>query len=219
MIYNVIYHVVMVLRNARLGPQSIGAQSQPHEEPPPSTLAAQLVDKYSKSSRRSQLNQSGAFRQLLEELLHIEDESGDPAPIEETNVLVNYKLIYVLVKAGLDPLRQNNPFDNNLLGQALNSLTVIRKTLERCPGVLSFIPVDDGTRSEPGGPLYSWLVPQLLGHLEEGNENAIRVGAEEALRAAISAQRRAYDRKVQCGVLRYVQCCIEGPFSYVSPRS
>ena len=204
--------MIMILRAARFGPQSDGAQSQPQEEPPPSTLAAQLVDKYSKNSRRSHLKDSGAFRQLLEELLHTQHASRDSAPLEETNMLVNYKLVYVLVKAGLDPLRQNSPFDSDLLGQTLSSLIVIRKTLERCPALLSFFPENDATRSEPGGPLYSWLIPRLLGFLEEGSDSAVKLGAEEVLRTALSAQRRAFNRKVQCGVQRFVEHCIQGRF-------
>lgn len=108
-------------------------------EPPPSTLAAQIVQNQTRRDAPRQSQDKATFAELLHELLH------NNAAVQETNVQVNVKLIDVVAEAGLGPLALDNPFSRQdvLVPQAIDSITVIGSTVGRQPEIL-FTPVKDG---------------------------------------------------------------------------
>lgn len=117
--------------------------------PPPSTLAAQLVQNQTRPAPQ-QNGETAAFSQLLHEILHNE------AAVQEDDLGVNVKLISVVAEAGLAPLARDNPFaSDELIPQARDSISVIEKTVLSQPEVL-FTPVSEN------GPQ---LVLQLFAHL------------------------------------------------------
>ena len=102
-------------------------------QPPPSTLAAQIVQNQTRPpTGQHPPGEKATFAQLLHELLN------NPAAAPETDIEVNVKLISVLAEAGLAPLLDGNPFADwdTLLTQAIDSLTVIEATIGRQPAIL-----------------------------------------------------------------------------------
>ncbi|KAI7526987.1 hypothetical protein KC331_g16625 [Hortaea werneckii] len=111
------------------------------ELPPPSTLAAQIVQNQARPGNTQQPQQNGdsnTLSGLLHEMLH------NPAAAQETNVAVNVQLVNVVAEAGLGPLASEDPFAqlDHLLAQARDSIAVIEKTVSRQPEVL-FTPVSN----------------------------------------------------------------------------
>ncbi|GAB1729612.1 hypothetical protein NU195Hw_Modified_171t1 [Hortaea werneckii] len=111
------------------------------EVPPPSTLAAQIVQNQARPSNTQQPAQNGdgnTLSGLLHEMLH------NPAAAQETNVSVNVQLVNVVAEAGLGPLASEDPFAqlDHLLAQARDSIAVIEKTVNRQPEVL-FTPISN----------------------------------------------------------------------------
>ena len=123
------------------------------EAPPPSTLAAQLVQNQT-TARASQPpnGEEATFSGLLHELLH------NPAATPESDINVNVQLINVIVEAGLTVLSRNDPFAqlDVLIPQASDSLAVIEATIVRQPDVM-FSPI-----APDGPPLVLWLLARLV---------------------------------------------------------
>lgn len=110
------------------------------EMPPPSTLAAQIVQNQTKATAPEQQGENATFAQLLHELLH------NPGATPETDVHVNVKLVSVVTEAGLAPLVDDNPFADwdAIISQAVDSITVIEATIRRQPETLFTPAVEDG---------------------------------------------------------------------------
>lgn len=125
--------------------------------PPPSTIAAQLVRNHAESARGTRLADTTAtFRQLLQEILN-----KTSAP--ETDPEVNYKLIKVVVEAGIDVLFNDNPFAqwDILLPQTIDSLAVISATIRQQPGIL-FLSDSQPPKSYQRPHLLLWLLPKVI---------------------------------------------------------
>ncbi|KAI9793452.1 MAG: serine/threonine-protein kinase M1 [Candelina submexicana] len=134
-------------------------------EPPPSTLAAQLVDNLSSVNREPQQDDQRNFEQLLLTIVGSDGMSATSGGVIETDLNDNYKLINVVTRAGLEVMLQDDPFAErrHLLPQALNSILVIELTIQRTPAVLFFNPPNIAKESgKLQVPLYLWLLPKLL---------------------------------------------------------
>jgi len=119
--------------------------------PPPSTLAAQIVQKQTGPAPQ----QNGAdvqLHDLLHEMLH------NPKAVQETSLAVNVKLILVVSEAGLAPLAQNDLFgpSESSVAEATDSIAVIQKTITRQPEILL------APTSENGPPLVLLLCTRLV---------------------------------------------------------
>lgn len=119
-------------------------------QPPPSTLAAQLVQ------HRKEPGGVATFHQLLDEII------ANPATVE-ANVQENYKLITVVAEAGLKDSFASDPFvATNDAAQLLASLDVIEIAFRRNPDVLFYSGV--GTDG-PGSQICLLLLPKLVSFL------------------------------------------------------
>ena len=192
-------------------------------EPPQSTRAAQLVNQITDGKRRPTNQDEETFKLLLKEVLDSEDDVTSTATTLENNLDVNYKLIYVIVKAGLDTLVQDNPFKQRKehIRQTTESLFAIRLTLRRTPAVIFTVPAtNDG---EPLGnvPLFLWLMPKLLTLLSPSIDDEIREAAKSLLEFALKIEQRIHMRGVKAKtLLRYLQGWVGGQSwrkSVVSP--
>ena len=187
--------------------------------PPPSTYAAQIVDTLTKARQQPKPNERELFQQLLREILGAGEAQEPQAETVETDINVNYRLIYVVVRAGLEVLLQEDPFQQQsvLSEQALNSLAVIQLTIERSPEVLFFVPSVHEPGFEPGGPLYLWLLPKLMSILGNGRDERVQEKATDLIRASLSVQSRSYTLRERLHpVFKYVQGCVKGWFSGLS---
>ena len=184
-----------------------------HNGPPPSTYAAQIVDTLTKAKQQPKPDERELFQQLLREILGADEAPEPQAQTIETDINVNYRLIYVVVRAGLEVLLQEDPFQQQsvLTEQALNSLAVIQLTIERSPEVLFFIPPAHEPGFEPGGPLFLWILPKLLSILGNGRDERVQEKATDLIRAILSVQSRSSTlRKRLYPVFKYAQGCVKG---------
>jgi serine/threonine-protein kinase ATR len=181
-------------------------------EPPPSTLAAQIVQNFETSDKRPK----GNARVHLQELLHMilegdEDDVASQRAFDDT-LEENYRLISVITKACIEPLLSENPFDEqeSLRSQARDSLAVVDLTIRRSPDVLFLVPPGRSVTSSPNGPLFLWLIPHLINVITT-NDETITDGVQKVVQSVLWAQRRpcAYRHGRQC-VLRYLQGCVRG---------
>ena len=182
-------------------------------DPPPSTLAAQLVQHFTNGTRRPKLQDHEAFRQLLLEVLGTAaDQSGPLVPFEN-DVDINSKLIYVIVKAGLESPSSRNPFSNgsDSYQEVVDSLAALEVTINTCPKVLFVTSPNQEAQSLGSVQLYQWLFPRLLafsakpdildGH--KGIENLLKlcIMKEEKLQLAAAKHRP---------ILAYLKGCTRG---------
>ncbi|KAF2487961.1 hypothetical protein BDY17DRAFT_290011 [Neohortaea acidophila] len=102
------------------------------DAPPPSTLAAQIVQNQTEGPVNQQNGETPTFAELLNEILH------NHAATPETDIETNIKLVNVVAEAGLGPLAIDNPFAecDVLLPLAFDSIAVIEATIKRQPEIL-----------------------------------------------------------------------------------
>ncbi|MCJ1281221.1 serine/threonine-protein kinase M1 [Xylographa opegraphella] len=200
-------------------PQSEVNGHQMNGQLPPSTFAAQIVDNLASARRLSDSTDKQAdLRQLLQMILDAERD-GDPlSEAIETSIEVNYRLIYTIVRAGLEVLSSDNPFDNtrDVQVQALNTLAVVDLTIRRYPEVLFWVPGSNDPTVRPGGPLFLWLVPQLINLLSHGLDKEVSEGTANVLGTTLSVQTRASTSRIRLRpVLKYIRGCIKDLLFYV----
>ena len=199
-------------RNEQPQGKTNGQQANGH--PPPSTFAAQIVDNLASARRLSDsIDKQADLRQLLQMILDADREGHVLSEAIETSIEVNYRLIYTIVRAGLEILSSDDPFDDarNVHVQALNTLAVVDLTIRRSPEVLFWTPNNDDPTGRPGGPLFLWLVPQLINLLNHMFDKEVSEGAVSVLSTMLSVQTRASTSKIRLHpVLKYVQGCIKG---------
>ena len=134
------------------GTHANGARTHTNGDlPPPSTLAAQIVQNQARNEASQQNGEKATFAGLLREILH----SG---ATPETDIQVNVQLITVVVEAGLTVLTRDDPFAqwDILLPQAVDSIAVVQATIVRQPDVLQ-TPI-----SADGPQLLLWLLARLI---------------------------------------------------------
>lgn len=180
---------------------------------PPSTIAAQIVDDHLTQGRIHPKHQDREkFRRLLREILHTDENSQDSNRLIETNSDVNCRLIYVVIRAGLELSLNEDPFEKkcDLITQALESLSVVELTLQRCSDVL--FSILEGRDSDPhlDGPLFLWLLPRLFIILGRSHFNEIHLGILNVMKTILITERKCRPQKKPQLVLQYMQGCIKG---------
>lgn len=192
--------------------------SQPHGtsngvrhqcDPPTSTLAAQIVDRISITSRQP-YSGGESFEQLLLEILGSDENSLHGNSTIETNVHVNCRLIYVVTRAGLEVLLTEDPFSNwgNLLSQASSSLAVIGLTIQRTPDALYLEYPDDNAK---GIPLFLWLLPRIIALVGVQKVGILQERLAETLSTIMSAKSTTATAWPRSGPMpQYRQECVEG---------
>lgn len=184
--------------------------TQHADQPPPSSVAV-IVKNLKTVDGSARLVDRDVFQQLLAEVLGT--DGGDPTDTAgfEDNVGVNYKVVEVVMDAGLSILLQDDPFasSDELLLQASNSLLVVRLTIQRSPQVL-FCPPPVESGAETNRPvLFLWLLPRLfplLGHKATGTLVQDLLETIEALFVAAARIPEAW--KYLKVVMGYCQSCV-----------
>ncbi|KAH7138990.1 hypothetical protein B0J11DRAFT_32467 [Dendryphion nanum] len=150
-------------------------QAPTNGNPPPSTIAAQIVDNASKVHDQREPESRRDFERLLDEYLNDPATRAD----EPDSLLLN--VLFLVTQAGLDVLLGDNPFGVSLLlPTAVKSISAIRLTIELRPHLLLNVhePAEDGT---PRPPLFISLIPKLLGLLGESNLDVIQDPLQQLL--------------------------------------
>ncbi|KZF22699.1 hypothetical protein L228DRAFT_247070 [Xylona heveae TC161] len=149
-----------VLVSRSKGTEMTGRSSR--AEPPPSTIAAQLVDNLSATGSHTQPGEQENFDQLLREILSSENAFTAENVSVELDIKFSFKLICVVTRAGLDVLLQHDPFRDvtHLLPRANDSLAVISSVIRRNPEVI-FYKDDNREGSIISVELYVSLLPKI----------------------------------------------------------
>jgi serine/threonine-protein kinase ATR len=106
------------------------------EGPPPSTLAAQMVQNQLRPATDSRPGDETTFKKVLHDLLY------DDGVQQETDVTINAQLLHFVAQVGLTPLATSNPFAD--VEAAVDSIKVIELTVKRQPEVLFTATVSEG---------------------------------------------------------------------------
>lgn len=178
-----------------------------------STFAAQIVDNLSSGKFSSKNEDREKFRKLLQEILHTDDDGDEITEAVEKNVDVNHRLIYVVVRAGLESLLNEDPFidRDELKKQAVESLSVVELTVRRSPEVLFSVLQRPETDLQITGPLYLWLIPKLFIVLVRIEDDDVRQKILQVIQTAIVSESKAWLHQYKFSLtLTYIQGCIKG---------
>lgn len=170
-------------RRAGGGGLTQNGQSHANGEPPPSTLAAKIVENRSKTVQQNQPEGKELFSKLLQEYL------ADPT-IEESSLETNAKLIKVVAEAGLDTLLRDDPFSrDDRIQQAKDSIAVIRLTIERVPTVLFYS--EASSSNSLSLPLFLGLLPKVISLFGRPHLDAIQSDLTALLETCMSVGRKS----------------------------
>ncbi|KAL6705751.1 serine/threonine-protein kinase M1 [Coniothyrium glycines] len=125
--------------------------------PPPSTIAAQIVHNASNIHAQSGSASKVTFGELVKEFLqHPNTDEPDPQLVA---------LICVIAEAGLEGLLRVDPFaQDQQRQQGIDSISTLKLIIQKKPRLL--LSLKDGDDDEsPRPPLIVWLFPKLLGLL------------------------------------------------------
>ena len=188
---------------------------QQNGDPPRSTLAAQLVQQFTDGRKRPKPHDQETFRQLLQEVLRTDGDPLVSAETHENNVDVSGKLIYVILKAGLDSLLPYDPFDKgaDTHQRMIDSLAAIEITIRRCPEVLFVKLPNQETDSNEAGQLFQWLLPRLFSFVARSENPEVQEGLAELVKSCMGGEGRLKLNTFKCRlILAYIKGCTRGSF-------
>ncbi|KAK1839602.1 protein kinase rad3 [Colletotrichum chrysophilum] len=136
--------------------------------PPPSTLAAQLVENLPASTKSTRSDENTELRSLSAVIERVKNNPGLlRTPDERTEH--NHMLIYVYSRVVLDGIKLDDPFADKkvIRSEALKAINFLKVTIEETPIVMNY--TTDGKQFVFRGeePLWVWVFPKvlkLLGH-------------------------------------------------------
>jgi serine/threonine-protein kinase ATR len=123
--------------------------------PPPSTIAAQIVQNASNLHARHDAAAKVSFGELVKEFLqHPSTDEPDPQLVA---------LVCVIVEAGLEGLFKDDPFaQDQQRQQGIDSISALVLIIQKKPHLL--VSTKDAHKDgSPQPPLLVWLFPKLLG--------------------------------------------------------
>lgn len=134
-----------------------------HQGPPPSTLAAKLVDHIPTSTRTSRPDEAQELKKLLSVIQKIKNEPQLFKTAEE-RIEHNHLLIYVVTLVKLERLKWDDPFADRAVQvtEALEALNFVQYVITETPDVLRC--TTDGQKYILRGqePLWLWILPKVL---------------------------------------------------------
>ncbi|KAF4494809.1 uvsb pi-3 kinase [Fusarium agapanthi] len=131
--------------------------------PPPSTLAAQLVENISASTKSSKSDENSELKGFFAIIQRVKD---DPTLLKtpEDRVEHNHMLIYVYSRAVLEGIRLDDPFldRTQVRTEGLKAISFLRFSIKETPAVLKHRVGEQEYMFRGREPLWIWLLPQLL---------------------------------------------------------
>nr|XP_036588838.1 protein kinase Rad3 (phosphatidylinositol 3) [Colletotrichum truncatum]KAF6800480.1 protein kinase Rad3 (phosphatidylinositol 3) [Colletotrichum truncatum] len=136
--------------------------------PPPSTLAAQLVENISASTKSTRSDENAELKRLFAVIEKVKNKP-ELLRTSEERMEHNHMLIYVYARVVLEGIKLDDVFAdrNHLRNEALKAINFLKVTIEETPNVLNY--TTDGKQFVFRGeePLWIWVIPKvmrLLGH-------------------------------------------------------
>ncbi|KAL5118061.1 serine/threonine-protein kinase M1 [Pleosporales sp. CAS-2024a] len=161
----------------RMAPPSISNKSTTANGnanvPPPSTIAAQIVQNASYLHASHDAAAKVSFGELVKEFLqHPSTDEPDPQLVA---------LICVIAEAGLEGLFKDDPFaHDDQRQQGIDSISALKLIIQKKPQLLMSAKDADDT-GMPQPPLFIWLFPKLIGLLSRVTLQSLHHHARELL--------------------------------------
>ena len=186
---------------------------EPYGDIPQSTLAAQLVNHLTDGKKHSKIQDRETFNQLVREILNAENDPGSQKQAHAMDSEVDSKLIYVIVKAGLEKSSSDDPFGkpDERPQQILDRLKALHITLTRNSEALFLTHASSIPNSCRHSPLFLWLIPKLLSIPYQLQDERISDAVLGLLKTILVSERKMHG----CGttkysIPKYVKGCITG---------
>ncbi|KAI1337113.1 phosphatidyl inositol 3-kinase-like protein [Xylariaceae sp. FL0016] len=147
--------------HGRVGLQ--GRDTSNHDGPPPSTLAAQLVENISTTARSSRPDETAELKRFFSAIEKIKNQP-DLLTSPEDRIQHNHMLIYVYTRVALEGPTWDNPFPDNaqLRADVSRAINFLKVTIHETPEVLLSTAEDGRFLFRGGEPLWIWVIPRLL---------------------------------------------------------
>ena len=194
--------------------------THPNSNLPHSTLAAQIADNLAAGDHQSRHQDRESFPLLLREILDAGGESHPLGSKYENSPAVACKLIYVIVKVGLEAFSPPHSVDQNngRMDQLLRSLQAIHLTISKTPDVLFHV-WNEAKNVGPNYPLFAWLTPRIAVLLRPEDSGALNKQALGILETILLTRRRSRIRGANSILIsRYIYGCIKGTSISASGR-
>lgn len=131
-------------------------------QPPPSTLAAQLVENISASTRSSRPDETAELGKLIGIIEKVKDQPEN-LKTQEERISHNHMLIYVYARVTLEGLKWDDPFDkSHLKSEALRAINFLKVAVNETPEVLLTTSEPDMYLFRGREPLWIWIFPKVL---------------------------------------------------------
>ncbi|KAI8948096.1 phosphatidylinositol 3 [Xylaria longipes] len=156
-------------RNMTNGREAINNGAMDNNAPPPSTLAAQLVENISTSARSSRPDETAELQRLFAAIEKVKNEPGLLASYQD-RIEHNHMLIYVYARVVLEGLKWDEPFANTsqLRADAMRAINFLKITINETPEVLLFTTANGAFLFRGPEPLWMWIFPKVLKMLGNG---------------------------------------------------
>ncbi|TDZ36272.1 Protein kinase rad3 [Colletotrichum trifolii] len=148
---------------------------------PPSTLAAQLVENISASTKSTRSEENAELRRLFSTIEKIKNEPELLRTLEQRTEH-NHMLIYVYARVVLEGIKLDDPFPDrsHLRNEALKAINFLRITIEETPGVLLYC--EDGNRYVFRGQEPLWRSIDVLKQVSEATVSpSLKADSQAAL--------------------------------------
>lgn len=149
-------------RNGQQGRENL-ANASVNNGPPPSTLAAQLVENISASTRSSRPDETAELKKFFS---IIEEVKNNPETLEshQDRIEHNHMLIYVFSRVVLEGLRWDDPFADreHLHSEAVRAINFLKVTVRETPEVLVLSSPGTSFIFRGNEPLWLWILPRVL---------------------------------------------------------
>lgn len=131
--------------------------------PPPSTLAAQLVENISASTKSARSDENSELKGLFAVIQKVKD-NPDLLKSQEDRLEHNHMLVYVYCRVVLDTIKLEDPFldKSHVRAEAQKAINFLRFTINETPTVLDYREDNSSLLFRGEDPLWIWLLPQLL---------------------------------------------------------
>lgn len=138
-------------------------------QPPPSTLAAQLIVNISASTRSVRSDDNAELRKLSATIQAVENEP-ELLKTPDDQLRHNHLLTYVFFRAVLGNVRlEDADVDKKQLREQFNkAISFLQLIVKETPAVLGYVANTNDFELRGGEPLWIWLFPNVLRFLGHG---------------------------------------------------
>ncbi len=192
-----------------------GSDADNNGAPPPSTLAAQLVQDILPSTKSSRSDENAELKGHFAKIQRVKDNPEILKTAAE-RIEHNHMLIYVYSRAVLENIHLDDPFldRSHVRAEILKAINFLRFTIKETPSVLSYCIHEDRFLFRGQEPLWAWLLPQLLRMLGHAECSELQGSIEGFLQyVLLTVARNQTLRQVTPALGVYLRGCLTGKTS------